>query len=74
MKMLFALPVLALTLTACEGATKVRSAVYGKAAEVGNKYCDTRDADLRDDAVTRINLGLREEGARFTFDGVTCDE
>ena len=57
----------------CSGATKVRDALYSSGAGIGNRYCETRDQALRDSAVTRINEGLREEGAQFTFKGIDCD-
>ena len=63
----------AMTLGGCDLATNLRSDLYATGAHVGNKYCDSRDEGLRDQAIARINAGLRVEGAAFTFDGITCD-
>lgn len=70
---LAAVVVAGLYLSACETAGKVKEIGYGVAADVGNTYCDNRDQTLRDTLMGRINAGLREKGARFTVDGVTCD-
>ena len=71
---LIPLVLLAALLAGCDTANQLRDALYRSGAEVGNRYCQTRDQALRDDAVARINQGLREEGARFTFAGIACDE
>ena len=62
-----------LLLAGCEGGAKLRETLYRSGAEIGNRYCETRDETLRDSAVARINRGLRGEGARFDFAGVACD-
>jgi ribose 5-phosphate isomerase RpiB len=64
---------LAVGLGACETATRVKEIGYGVAADVGNTYCENRDQGTRDVLMGRINAGLRDKGAKFTVDGVTCD-
>ena len=72
-KLLLALPIAAL-LAGCGFTQDVKSTLYAAGADVGNRYCETRDESLREIALTRINAGLREEGAKFDFEGaVTCD-
>lgn len=60
-------------LSGCGAIASGKQKVYSFAADKGNKYCETRDPDLRDEVVARINAGLRDEGAVFTFNGVSCD-
>ncbi len=62
-----------LLLGACTEVQSAKRIVYKAAASTGNKYCMTRDPELRDSVVNRVNAGLKEQGARFTFDGITCD-
>ena len=72
LKTLFALPLVA-QLAGCGVTETIKDTVYKRGADIGNDYCETRDGELRDSAVARINRGLRAEGAEFDFLGIECD-
>ncbi len=63
----------AFSLGGCQWYGASKEIAYDKAADLGNRYCQTRDPALQDDLKTRINGGLRGAGAQFEFQGVACD-
>ena len=48
------------------------STAIDKIAERGNQYCDVQP-DSMDDVKDSLNAKLADAGARFTFDGITCE-
>lgn len=74
MKKILIIPVSVLMLSGCAALGGARDTVVGFVAERGNSYCEVRDAELRDEAIARINSALREEGANWSLLGVACDE
>lgn len=54
-----------LTLGAC-------STAYDRVAKRGNQYCDVKP-DSVNAVKDSVNTNLRNAGAKFTFNGITCD-
>jgi hypothetical protein len=65
---------LAVALGACSQLDTAKTAVVGFVADKGNKYCEVRDPEFRDEAIARINAELAKEGANWQLLGVSCND